>query len=596
MEVNKERIPQQLTERPQWVLWKTAARTAGDKPTKLPYQVSGDLAKANDAGTWATFDAVWAVYEKVAYSGIGYEFSTDDPFAGIDLDGCRDPQTGKVAEWAREIILKFASYAEVSPSETGVKIFCIANWGAKGKKVSVDAEKVCDKAPGIEIYDRERYFAVTGWRLAGPAEPMPAEEALAWLKAKYLPDAPAKVHADFHSQDAIVDRARKYLAKLPPSVSGQSGHKAAFHAACVLCLGFELSEADALGLMQEFNQRCTPPWSERELQHKVSQAMKQPGSRGYLRNTAPERWGHVSVPQYREQPEALKAEPRVTTLVDAADEYLQSIRDGKAKLIDLGLPDLTYAVGGGVEAGEMVIFAARPSHGKSAMALQCVHYWTELGMPCAVVSEEMSKLALGKRTIQHITEIRDEWWHERIDDLAKQLQAYAEARKRCIVIEGCGGAYAAAEQIEKAVKDHGVQCAVVDYAQLLRSPGKSRYEQQTNTSIVLRQLASSQKIVLLVLCQLGREVEKRPAFSPVMSDLKDTGQFEQDADVIAFLCWPWRIDDKRPRDEFQFIISKNRNRPINQRIVTCRFAPDRQKFSDPVSAAPQRVSDWTERD
>jgi len=66
--------------------------------------------------------------------------------------------------------------------------------------------------------------------------------------------------------------------------------------------------------------------------------------------------------------------------------------------------------------------------------------------------------------------------------------------------------------------------------------------------------------------------------------------------VIAFLCWPWRIDDKRPRDEFQFIVSKNRNRPINQRIVTCRFAPDRQKFSDPVSAAPERVPDWTERD
>ena len=69
-----------------------------------------------------------------------------------------------------------------------------------------------------------------------------------------------------------LERARRYIAKLLPAISGQRGHDATFHVACVLVHGFALAEADALSLLKEFNQRCSPPWNEGDLRHKINSA------------------------------------------------------------------------------------------------------------------------------------------------------------------------------------------------------------------------------------------------------------------------------------------------------------------------------------
>lgn len=76
---------------------------------------------------------------------------------------------------------------------------------------------------------------------------------------------------------SVIDRARNYIAKMPAAVSGSGGHNATFHVACVLLQGFDLSMSDAASLLEEFNARCEPPWSERELEHKLRQADKAPG-------------------------------------------------------------------------------------------------------------------------------------------------------------------------------------------------------------------------------------------------------------------------------------------------------------------------------
>jgi hypothetical protein len=82
----------------------------------------------------------------------------------------------------------------------------------------------------------------------------------------------------------ILERASKYVAVMPPSLSGSGGHNAAFAAACALVKGFNLSVNEARGVMAEFNGRCVPPWNERELEHKLTQADKTPDDqpRGYL--------------------------------------------------------------------------------------------------------------------------------------------------------------------------------------------------------------------------------------------------------------------------------------------------------------------------
>jgi archaellum biogenesis ATPase FlaH len=581
-------VPAALRERPQWILWYTGERDG--KPTKIPLSVvTGEPAKSNDPATWTTFEASVDAYDPGRHSGIGYVFTADDPFCGIDLDGCRDPKTGRIAEWAREIIVRLDSYTEVSPSGTGVKVFVRGVSPLdRGRKHDLEGEPaVCDKAPAVEVYDRLRYFAVTGLKMkVGQPEPADRTDVLAWLKGRFWPDEetrpPDAPPVDFHSPEAILGRARKYLAKLPAAVSGQSGHNATFHAACVLVLGFDLPEPDALGLMFEFNERCQPPWNERDLARKVREAGKQTGQRGYLKNAAPANWGRIPVPPYASRPDQDPPPgPKTTTLVDAARLYIESVRKGGDSLVSTSIPDLDYAFGGGVEYGEMVIFAARPSHGKSAVALQCLHGWTELGIPCAMVSEEMSALMLGKRTVQFASAVPQEHWKLRPDALAEDVDSYARLHAPCHVIENARTTANACAAIERRVREDGVKCVVVDYAQLLKSEGKSRYEQITNTSIELRQLASSCKIVLLVLCQLNRAVEQRNgSFQPIMSDLRDSGQLEQDADVISFLCWPHRIDQAQPREKYQFFIAKNRNRGTNQNMVNCRFLPDRQRFLD----------------
>jgi hypothetical protein len=294
-----DNVPGALRQLNQWVLWKLVTRKGDGKPTKPPYQTNGDMAKSNDPATWTTFAAVSQVK---GYAGIGFMFSATDSFCGVDLDGARDPKTGNVADWAGEIIRKFGSYAEVSPSETGVKIFCVGKCPFDGgRKKEIAAEKVCDKAPAIEVYDRGRYFTVTGWRLAELVDLKPAQDALDWLKAKYWPDEPkaTATPVDFRSTDAVIERARKYVAKMPSAIEGHGGHDTAFHVACVLVLGFGLNESEATGLFNEYNWRCEPPWSEKEIAHKIESAAEQPGERNYLRNISPKRWGSIPIPRYK---------------------------------------------------------------------------------------------------------------------------------------------------------------------------------------------------------------------------------------------------------------------------------------------------------
>lgn len=592
--IRHQNVPMLLRERPQWVLWKTITR---DKPTKVPFSVNGEPAKANDPATWSTFDDALARYEQGGYDGIGYEFSASDPFVGIDLDGCRDPSTGKLADWAKAIVLEFNTYAEVSPSETGVKLFGIGKLPfGSGRKVELSAAKVCDKTPAIEVYDHLRYFAVTGLRLTGlPIEPVDVGKLLAALCEQHWPER-KRIEADsFYQPQAVIERARKYIAKCPPSVSGSSGHNAAFHVACVLVMGFQLDPSQALIVMREWNQLCQPPWSERELQHKIDSAQKQPGERGFLRNVKPQQWAAVSMPVY-DAPDSKPPRPMVST-AQAAQQYIERLRAGKTELLTTGLPGLDAAIGGGVDYGEMVIIAARPSHGKSTVALQCAHHWTAQRIPVLFVTEEMSATSLGKRTLQYASALPQEQWRREMADLEIDLHDFASERSDCYIVENCGTTAAAVVEIERAVAERGIRAAIVDYAQLLTSPGKSRYEQITNTSIALRRVASEQKIVLLVLCQLNREIESRESFQPKTSDLKDTGQLEQDADVIIFLVWPHRIDQSRDPHNFKFYIAKNRNREIGATVVECRFEPSRQKLSEQtVRDMPNYHLEFAERD
>ena len=562
-----DKIPIELHELDQWVVWKNVKR--GEQDTKVPFAYNGKSAKSNDRSTWCSFERAAARSGK--YDGIGFVFSSTDPFCGIDLDGCIDPKTQTIQQWAREILMLFGSYAEVSPSGTGIKIWCKAKSPfPSGKKTAIDEEPCCDKQPAVEIYDQLRYFTVTGERVEGFDKIIDCEIPVLKLKRMYWKAEKAIRPTHKPLRTDVCDRARKYLARVEPSISGQGGHDKAFYAACILRLGFELSENDAINLLREWNQTCKPPWTERELLHKVQSAGQQEGERGYLKDTEPQQFDEVSVPVYEQEP------LKLGTLEEHTAKLIKSIQGGTEQLIDLGLPLINKAIGGGVEKGEMILICARPSHGKSALALQAIHQVTHNGLTAMIISQEMSARALAKRGLLFASDVSEGDWSNNSDRVKEELGYHFETRAQCYVVESCANVNAACDLIRRAVAELGVEFVVVDYAQILSGRGSNRYEQITNTSIALRKIATETGVVLVLLCQLSREVEKRDKYIPRLSDLKDTGQLEQDADVVLSLLWPHQLDKARPKEEFFVFVLKNRNREIVKHSVKCVFNPSKQ--------------------
>jgi putative DNA primase/helicase len=155
-------IPAELRERPQWVGWRYVVRDG--RQTKTPINPrTGRNGSSTNLTTWGTFDEAIAAVERFKLCGIGYVFSADDPYLGIDLDACRNPATGELTPWASKIVNKIPGYWEVSPSGYGVKGIVRATLkpGHNVKKLK-DVPTFGDKSPEIALYDHGRFWCLTG--------------------------------------------------------------------------------------------------------------------------------------------------------------------------------------------------------------------------------------------------------------------------------------------------------------------------------------------------------------------------------------------------------------------------------------------------
>lgn len=271
-------VPHALLEKRRWILW----RYVGEDRRKVPFQTSGQPAKSNDPTTWTDYQTA-SVAMNGTYAGLGYVFAAEDRIFGIDLDGCIGTD-GAIQPWAAEIIAAVPTYAEISPSGTGVKLFGIGRLPGGGRKREIDAPPCCDRKPAVEVYGQGRYFTFTGRRLVeSPEDLQDCQAAIDTLYQRLWPEK--KISAPLPSGEVahdVCDRARLYLDRVPPAVSGSGGHNQTFRAACVLVLGFGLSPDHAFPLLAQWNETCLPPWSEKELRHKLADADKKPGERGWL--------------------------------------------------------------------------------------------------------------------------------------------------------------------------------------------------------------------------------------------------------------------------------------------------------------------------
>jgi hypothetical protein len=321
MDILFDKIPKELRDRRQWVLWKMIQRAGRD--TKVPFQPNGTPARSDDPTTWSAFEDCVSVVHN--FSGIGYVFSEGDPYCGVDLDSSYNPDTKQISEWAKTWIVKLNSYSEISPSGTGIKVWVAAKFPfGNGKSVKLrNQPSINGKVAGIEAYDHGRYFCVTGQRVSKLCEnPMPRQEELNELYEYFFssPDSPGREpEPERSSSSSVIERARRYLDRVPGAVSGQGGHNATFKAACILIHGFNMGRAEAFVLLSEWNKRCQPPWSEKELRHKIESSDKQPGDRGYLLKAKESEWDSYRIPDYTEP-------PPIKLIVDNTQEFEEAER------------------------------------------------------------------------------------------------------------------------------------------------------------------------------------------------------------------------------------------------------------------------------
>jgi len=153
-----EALPTSLLEYDQWVCWRSEDRDG--TPTKVPLDPStGRFASSTNPQTWASFDDARAYAATGNADGVGFVFTEDDPFVGIDLDHCRGVETRTVHDWARAIVDQLDSYTEVSPSGTGVHVLV---------RGSLPGDS--NRSGDVELYETARFFTVTGDHVDGTSK------------------------------------------------------------------------------------------------------------------------------------------------------------------------------------------------------------------------------------------------------------------------------------------------------------------------------------------------------------------------------------------------------------------------------------------
>jgi replicative DNA helicase len=249
------------------------------------------------------------------------------------------------------------------------------------------------------------------------------------------------------------------------------------------------------------------------------------------------------------------------------------------------------ALTGGFQPGNLIILAARPSMGKSALVANFAENAALAGYPVALFSLEMSETELAQRFVASQAKVKgedlrhgkvtDNQW-PKILDASRRLGGaplYVDDSSDTGVLEVRAKSRRLHHQLEHL---GGLKMIIIDYLQLMRHEGRveSRVEQVGQISRGLKSLARELKVPVIALSQLSRNVEQRAGDKkPVLSDLRESGQIEQDADLVMFIYREeyYNRESTRP-GEADIIIAKHRNGPVGE--LTLTFQSQYPKFTN----------------
>lgn len=246
---------------------------------------------------------------------------------------------------------------------------------------------------------------------------------------------------------------------------------------------------------------------------------------------------------------------------------------------------------GGFQTSDLIIVGARPSVGKTAFALNIALHAAEKET-VLLFSLEMSKFQLVKRAASYIGNIhsmkmRNPWRLFANEDWTRFSFAMGElSKKHFYPIDKAGMdinyIWSMVRKVKRECKDGKRVVVIIDYLQLITGNPKHQSNRQAEISEIsrmLKQMARELDVVVIALSQLSRGVESRQDKHPMLSDLRESGQIEQDADVIAFL---YRDDyyhqDSKKKNIIEVILAKQRNGPIG--TVELGFTKETGCFSD----------------
>jgi len=261
----------------------------------------------------------------------------------------------------------------------------------------------------------------------------------------------------------------------------------------------------------------------------------------------------------------------ISAMEDVLVEVFEMIENRGQRGLETGYFELDDMMNG-LQNGEMIIVAARPSMGKTAFAMNVIeHVAADSRLPCAVFSLEMSKQQLAQRMLCSRGQIDAHKLRKGMlqsHEYAHLANVVGELAKAPIWVDDSPG-LTPLELRAKARRlklQHDIKCIMIDYMQLMDNPGpESRQQQISEISRGVKAVARELNIPVICLSQLNRQSEGRDGHRPRMSDLRESGSIEQDADVIMLLhredYYRMSEPDFQPDNIAEVIIAKQRNGP-----------------------------------
>jgi primase-polymerase (primpol)-like protein len=239
------------------------------KPTKVPVDpATGGYASVSEAGTWTDYATARAYAQATdEVDGIGFVFTADDPYAGVDLDDCRNPDSGAIEDWAVAVLRQLDSYTEYSPSGTGFHVI-----------VEGDVPSGGNRTEQLELYSSQRYFTVTGNRVPGaPTEVKEHGDALRAVHEEYIASGAAESDANVApptepvsvSDEALLEKAMnaangaKFQRLWDGDTSRYESHSEADQALCTLLAFWTGGDADRIERLFARSELVRAKWRER---------------------------------------------------------------------------------------------------------------------------------------------------------------------------------------------------------------------------------------------------------------------------------------------------------------------------------------------